>query len=60
MDSCFHDLEYTRMTDLFGVGELEGQVYSSGLLANLTKNFGRRTEDPATGAMGHIQVHFVC
>jgi hypothetical protein len=52
-----HALEYTRITDSFGVGEHGGLVYSSGLLAHLTKNFAPHPENVATEALGHILTH---
>ena len=60
MDSRLHALEYTRITDSFGVGEHGGQVYSSGLLAHLTKNFAPHPENAATEALGHILAHSAC
>ena len=57
MDSRLHALEYTRITDSFGVGEHEGKMYSSGLLAHLTKNFAPHPENIATEALGHILAH---
>ena len=57
MDSRLHALEYTRITDSFGVGEHGGQVYSFGLLAHLTKNFAPHPENVATEALGHILAH---
>jgi hypothetical protein len=57
MNSRLHALEYTRITDSFGIGEHERQMYSSSLLAHLTKNFAPHPENVATEALGHILAH---
>jgi len=57
MDSRLHALEYTRIPDSNGIGEHGGRVYSSGLLAHLTKNFAPHPENVATEALAHILAH---
>ena len=57
MDARLHALEYTRITDSFGIGEHEGRMYSSGLLAHLTKTFAPHPENVATEALGPILAH---
>jgi len=57
MDARLHALEYTRITVSIGIGNPGGHVYSSSLLAHLTKNFAPHPENVATEALGHILAH---